>query len=71
MNAPVKLTLKLPVHLQALGNEVRRLQDLFARGLISQEEADERLADWELFYPPGWSDIEQLADLRRWGGVQS
>jgi hypothetical protein len=46
MNAPVKLTLKLPVHLQALGNEVRRLQDLFARGLISQEEADERLADW-------------------------
>jgi hypothetical protein len=69
MNAPAKLTLKLPVCLQALGNEVRRLQDYFARGLITQEEADERLADWELMYPQGWVEIEKLADLRRWGGV--
>jgi hypothetical protein len=69
MNAPIKQTLKLPVYLHALGNEVRRLQDYHARGLITQEEADERLADWELFYPPGWVDIEKLADLRRWGGV--
>jgi hypothetical protein len=69
MNAPAKLTLKLPVYLQALGNEVRRLQDYFACGLITQEEADERLADWELMYPQGWVEIEKLADLRRWRGV--
>jgi hypothetical protein len=70
MNAPVtNLALKLPVQLRALGNEVRRLQDYFARGLITQEEANERLADWGLNYPPGWYDIEILADLRRWGGV--
>jgi hypothetical protein len=70
-DAPItNLTLKLPVQLRALGNEVRRLQDYFARGLISQEEADERLADWGLNnYPPGWVGIEILADLRRWGGV--
>jgi hypothetical protein len=70
MNAHATITtLKLPVQLQALGNEVRRLQDYFARGLITQEEANERLADWDLMYPPGWVDIEILADLRRWGGV--
>ena len=69
MNAPIKQTLKLPVYLQALGNEVRRLQDYFARGLITQEEADERLSQWELLYPLGWVEIEKLADLRRWGGV--
>ena len=70
MNAHATITtLKLPVQLQALGNEVRRLQDYFARGLITQEEANERLADWDLMYPPGWVDIEILSDLRSWGGV--
>jgi hypothetical protein len=70
MNAHATITtLKLPVQLQALGNEVRRLQDYFARGLITQGEANERLADWDLMYPPGWVDIEILADLRRLGGV--
>jgi putative SOS response-associated peptidase YedK len=33
--------------------------------LITQEEAAERLADWELFYPPGFWDIEALADACR------
>ena len=69
MNAPIKQTLKLPVYLQVLGNEVRRLQDYFARGLITQQEAEERLAAWKLKYPLGWVEIEKLADLRRWGGV--
>jgi hypothetical protein len=70
MNAPTKLALKLPVPLRALGDEIRKMQDYFARGLITQEEADERMADWGLdVYPPGWWDIEILADLRRWGGV--
>jgi hypothetical protein len=61
--------LKLPVYLMALGNEVRRLQDYHARGLITQSEADERLSQWELFYPIGWVEIEKLAGLRRWGVV--
>jgi hypothetical protein len=62
--------LKLPVPLRALGDEVRKLREYHARGLITQEEADERLADWGLNdYPPGWADIKSLADLRRWGGV--
>jgi hypothetical protein len=58
--------LLLPVPLRALGDEVRTLQKYFDLGLITQEEADERLADWELFYPPGFWDIETLADARRW-----
>jgi hypothetical protein len=57
--------LKLPIVLRALGDEVRALQDYFDRGLITQEEADERLADWDLFYPPGFWDIEVLASVRR------
>jgi hypothetical protein len=57
--------LNLPVPLRALGDEVRALQKYFDRGLITQEEADERLADWELFYPPGFWDIEMLVDARR------
>lgn len=39
------------------------------RGLISQDEADERLADWGLTsYPPGMYDVDDLAHRRR-GGV--
>lgn len=65
-----KSSLKLPVPLRALGDEVRKLEEYHARGLITQEEADGRLADWGLNnYPPGWADIEILADLRRWEGV--
>ena len=58
--------LSLPVPLRALGDEVRALKDYCARGLITQEEADERLADWQLFYPPGWYDIVILVDARRY-----
>jgi hypothetical protein len=57
--------LKLPIVLRALGDEVRILQDYFARGLITQAEADQRLADWDLFYPPGFWNVELLADARR------
>jgi len=57
--------LKLPIVLRAFGDEARALQDYFDRGLITQEEADERLADWDLFYPPGFWDIEALASARR------
>jgi hypothetical protein len=65
-----KSSLKLPVPLRALGDEVRKLREYHARGLITQKEADERLADWGLNnYPPGWADVEVLADLRRGGGV--
>ena len=70
MNHLPKSSLKLPVPLRALGDEVRQLKEYHARGLITQEEADERLADWGLNnYPSGWTDIEVLADLRRGGGV--
>lgn len=57
--------LVLPVPLRALGDEVRALKDFCARGLITADEAAERLADWELFYPPGWHDIEILVDARK------
>jgi hypothetical protein len=57
--------LALPVLLRALGDEVRALKDYVAQGLLTQEEAIERITDWELFYPPGWWDVVVLADARR------
>ena len=57
--------LALPVLLRALGDEVRALKDYVAQGLLTPEEAAERIADWELFYPPGWHDIVILVDARR------
>jgi hypothetical protein len=62
---PNDISLKLPVPLRILGDEIRALKDYCARGLITPEEASERIDDWELFYPPGWSDIETLVDARR------
>ena len=61
----MKAPLVLPILLRALGDEVRALKDYYARDLITQEEADERLAEWKLFYPPGWYEIESLSDTRR------
>ena len=58
-------SLSLPVPLRALGDEVRALQKYFARGWITQEEADERLANWGISYPSGFWDIEILVDARR------
>jgi hypothetical protein len=57
--------LSLPVPLRALGDEVRILQKYFARGWITQEDADERFADWDISYPPGFWDIEMLVDERQ------
>jgi hypothetical protein len=57
--------IKLPAPLQALGDEIRALKDYLARGLVTPEEAQERIDDWQIFYPPGWSDIAELVDLRR------
>jgi hypothetical protein len=62
---PNDSSLELPVPLRILGDEIRALKDFCARGLITPEEASERIDDWELFYPPGWHDIEILADARR------
>jgi hypothetical protein len=58
--------LKLSVPLRILGDEVRALKNYCAHGLVTQEEAAERLADWELFYPPGWADIEELVSARKY-----
>ena len=58
-------SLELPVPLRILGDEIRALKDYCARGLITPEEASERIEDWELFYPAGWHDIEILVDARR------
>jgi hypothetical protein len=57
--------LNLPVQVRALGDEIRALRDYCARGLLTLEEANERIEDWGLSYPPGWSDIEILVDNRR------
>jgi hypothetical protein len=57
--------LNLPVPLRALGDEVRALKDYCACGLLTPEEAQERIDDWGLSYPPGWCDIEILVDARR------
>jgi hypothetical protein len=57
--------LKLPVALRALGDEIRALEGYFAHGLVTQEEADERIGHWGLQYPPGWYLIEILIDGRR------
>ena len=61
----MKSPLYLPVPVRALGVEVRALKDYVAQGLLTEDEAQERLADWEIFYPPGWHRVELLADARR------
>jgi hypothetical protein len=63
-NLFTKEKIKLPAALQALGDEIRALRDYLARGLLTAEEAQERIDDWQIFYPPGWSDIAALVDLR-------
>jgi hypothetical protein len=57
-------SLRLPVDLLALGDEIRALKDYCARGLVTPEEAQERIDDWQISYPPGWSDIAELVHLR-------
>lgn len=57
--------LQTPVYVRALGDEVRALNDYVGRGLLTQEEAQERLAEWELFYPAGWHRITSLVDARQ------
>lgn len=61
----MNMKLHLPVPLRALGEEVRALNKFMEQGLITQEEASERIEDWQLFYPPGWHDIEMLVYARR------
>jgi hypothetical protein len=56
--------LVLPVALRALGDEVRALKQFVSQGLLTQEEASERLDDWQLSYPPGWFDVEALISIR-------
>ena len=57
--------LQMPVYVRALGDEVRALDRYLGLGLITQEEAQERLAEWQLFYPPGFHRIDALVDARR------
>jgi hypothetical protein len=56
--------LVLPVALRALGDEVRALKRYVSLGLLTQDEASERLDDWQLSYPPGWFDVEALISIR-------
>jgi hypothetical protein len=56
---------RLPVELLALGDEIRALKDYCARGLLTPQEAQERIDDWQISYPPGWSDIAEIVHLRR------
>jgi hypothetical protein len=58
-------SLVLPVLLRALGDEVRALKDYCAQGLLTPEEAQERIDHWGLRYPAGWSDIAILVEARR------
>ena len=60
--------LQVPVYVRALGDEMRALDRYVGLGLITQEEAQERLAEWEIFYPPGFHRIDELG--RRWVGHQ-
>jgi hypothetical protein len=57
--------LQMPVYVRALGDEVRALDRYIGLGLITQEEAQERLGEWQLFYPPGFHRIDALVDARR------
>jgi hypothetical protein len=56
--------IKIPPALQALGDEIRALKNYCARGLLTPEEAQQRIDDWQISYPPGWSDIAALVDSR-------
>jgi hypothetical protein len=57
--------LQSPVLLRALGDETRALDEYLGLGLLTQEEAQERLSEWQLFYPSGWGRITALVNARR------
>lgn len=57
--------LQLPVYIRALGDEVRVLDRYLGLGLLTQEEAQERLSEWQLFYPPGFHRVDALVGARR------
>jgi hypothetical protein len=61
----MSIKLQRPVCLQVLGDEVRDLEKYLGLGVLTQEEAQERVAKWELFYPPGWHRIVELVASRR------
>jgi hypothetical protein len=54
-----------PVLLRALGDETRALDEYLGLGLLTQEEAQERLSEWQLFYPAGWNRVVALVSARR------
>ena len=65
VNPPQVSELQLPVPLRALSDEIRALKDYVSRGLITTDEAQERIVDWQITYPPGWHDIAALVDARK------
>jgi hypothetical protein len=61
--------IKLPVVLQALRDEIRTLDRYMRNGWITQIEANARLAEWQISYPPGMYHFDELAMLRARGVI--
>jgi hypothetical protein len=60
-------SITLPAALQALRDEIRILDDHVRQALLTQAEADARLAEWQqIKYPPGMHRFDQFALTGVW-----
>jgi hypothetical protein len=56
--------ISVPIPVQVLGDEIRLLRRYVASHRLTKFEAETRLAEWNINYPPGMSRYDELALLR-------
>jgi hypothetical protein len=59
-------SIKLPLAIQALRDEIRALDRYLRKGQLSQLECEARLVEWRIEYPPGMDRYDRLALLGVW-----
>jgi hypothetical protein len=66
MSVATREGLNLPPVLQALRDEIRTLDRYVRQGLLSQDEAQCRLSEWDIRYVPGMYRYDRLAITAIW-----
>jgi hypothetical protein len=66
MSVAIREGIKLPPALQALRDEIKTLDRYVRQGLLSQDEAECRLSEWDIRMVPGMYRYDRLATLAIW-----
>ena len=66
MSVAIREGRKLPPVLEALRDEIRTLDRYVRQGLLSQDEAECRLSEWDIRMVPGMYRHRRLATLAVW-----